>query len=194
MGCWPFQGNNQFQSSQVRSSFFLMIHRSSSIREIMNSMGLQTWSMAGWPWGRPAGRVLSWARVKAWLGDNPWCNQAVSGMTCLFFIFKRRCGWRNSAVVNGWLWWNPVNVRGELPLFWEAEVGGASPVHHLAWQGLGSPGKEQTEDLWPPCWSAPGTSPKSPGASTDGGRGHFPGVFLGPYFKLRGTKIWGDGG
>jgi len=53
-------------------------------------------------------------------------------MTCLFFIFKRRCGWRNSAVVNVGLWWDPVNVRVELPLFWEAEVGGASPVHHLA--------------------------------------------------------------
>jgi len=25
MGCWPFKGNNQFHSSQVRSSFVLMI-------------------------------------------------------------------------------------------------------------------------------------------------------------------------
>ena len=75
-------------------------------------------------------------------------------MTCLFFIFKRRCGWRNSAVVNGWLWWNPVNVRGELPLFWEAEVGGASPVHHLAWQGLGSPWRALTRSPWPDVLAA----------------------------------------
>lgn len=34
-----------------------------------------------------------------------------------------------------------MRFGGELLLFWEMEIGHASTVHHLAWQGLGSLGE-----------------------------------------------------
>lgn len=202
MGCWPFQGNNQFQSSQVRSSFFLMIYRRSSIREIMNSTGLQTWSMAGWLWGCPAApgpaadQVLLWACVKAWLGDNPWCNQGSLRDDLPFFFFLMTTWLPELLVVNGQLLWNPMNVSYEDSFCFSGKWRWPE-AGRVAW------GRAQTDDMWPHCWSSQGLrphlvakqgSPKSPSGSTAGGGGPFPGVSLGPFVRTRGTKTWGEGG